>query len=145
MKKPIIRMALAALILTASFSSCKKSEDKIQDAKEDVVDAKVDLVQAENEALKDYENYKTEISKKITDNELKIADLKVKAIESSKDKKQQLNERIADLESKNKELKVKLDSYANYSADTWDAFRKDVDERAAALEKEFDDVNPDKK
>jgi hypothetical protein len=55
----------------------------------------------------------------------------------SADAQKRHNERIAKLEARNSELKAKLDQYTTYSADTWEAFKADVDSTANAIERDF--------
>lgn len=138
MKKSIVTLGMIAMLFAGSLTSCKNNEAKIEDAQEDVLEEKQDVAEAQNEANQEYENYKLEINEKITKNEQKIADLKVKNITGSADAKDRHNKRIAKLEAKNSELKAKLDQYTTYSADTWEAFKADVDSIATSIEKDFD-------
>ncbi len=141
MKKSILTLGMIAMLSAGTLTSCKDGEAKVEDAQEDVLEAKQDVVEEQNEANQEYENYKMEINEKITKNEQKIADLKVKKMTGSADAQDRHNKRIARLEEKNAELKAKLDQYTTYSADTWEAFKADVDSAADALEKEFESEN----
>lgn len=138
MKKSIVTLGMIAMLFAGSLTSCKNNEAKIEDAQEDVLEAKQDVAEEQNEANQEYENYKMEINEKITKNEQKIADLKVKNITGSADAKERHNKRIAKLEARNSELKAKLDQYRTYSADTWEAFKADVDSTATSIERDFE-------
>lgn len=138
MKKSIVTLGMIAMLFAGSLTSCKNNEAKMEDAQEDVLEAKQDVAEEQNEANQEYENYKMEINEKITKNEQKIADLKVKNITGSADAKERHNNRIAKLEAKNSELKAKLDQYTTYSADTWEAFKTDVNNAAEELERDFE-------
>ncbi|AWI26643.1 hypothetical protein [Flavobacterium pallidum] len=140
MKKSILLSAVA-LCFSLSFSSCKNNEEKLKDAQKDMIQAQKKLIKAESESMREYDNFRMKISKKITDNELAIADLKIKAIDGTMSQKQKFNAQVEKLEIKNMELKQTLDAYGTYNADTWDAFKKDIDARTAALEKDFEAIN----
>lgn len=138
MKKSILTLGMVAMLFAGSLTSCKNNEAKIEDAQEDILEERQDLAEAQNKANQEYENYKMEINEKITKNEQKIADLKVKKITGSADAQERHNKRIAKLEAKNSELKAKLDQYTTYSADTWEAFKANVDSTATAIERDFE-------
>jgi hypothetical protein len=141
MKKSILFSAVTMLCFLLCFVSCKNNEENLRDAQKDVIQAQKKLIKAESESVHDYEAYRMKISKKITDNELAIADLKIKAIDGTISQKQTYNNQVATLESKNTALKKTLNAYAAYNADTWDSFKKDIDARTAALEKDFQAIN----
>lgn len=138
MKKSILTLGMIAMLFAGTLTSCKNNEAKVEDAQEDVLEEKQDVAEAQNEANQEYENYKMEINEKITKNEQKIADLKVKKITGSADAQERHNRRIAKLEARNSELKAKLDQYTTYSADTWEAFKADVDSTATSIERDFE-------
>lgn len=138
MKKSILTLGMVAMLFAGTITSCKNNEAKVEDAQEDVLEAKQEVAEEQNEANQEYENYKMEINEKITKNEQKIADLKVKKITGSADAQERHNKRIAKLEARNSELKAKLDNYSTYSADTWEAFKADVDSTANSIERDFE-------
>ncbi|AWA30434.1 hypothetical protein HYN48_10220 [Flavobacterium magnum] len=140
MKKSILLSAFS-LFVSLTFLSCKNNEEKLKDAQKDMIQAQKKLIKAESESMRQYENYRMKVSKRITDNELAIADLKIKAIDGTMSQKEKYNAQVEKLEIKNMELKQTLDAYGSYNADTWDSFKKDVDARAAALEKDFEAIN----
>ncbi len=141
MKKSILTLGMVAFLFAGSLTSCKNNEAKVEDAQEDVLEAKQEVAEEQNEANQEYENYKMEINEKITKNEQKIADLKVKKITGSADAQERHNKKIAKLEARNSELKAKLDKYTTYSADTWEAFKADVDSTASSIERDFESKN----
>lgn len=140
MKKSIVIAGICAALLSISLTSCKNTEAKIEDAQEDVLEAKQDVAEAQNEANQVYENYKLEINEKIVKNNQRIADLKVKGITGTEDAKARFNEKIAKLEANNNQLQNKLDEYKEYSADTWESFKADVDNAIQSVENEFNEV-----
>lgn len=140
MKKSILFYTVM-ISCSLTFLSCKNNEEKLKDAQKDVIQAQKKLIKAESESVETYEKYRMKISKKITENELAIADLKIKAIDGTVSQKKNYNEQVAALEEKNTKLKETLNAYAAYNADTWDNFKKDIDARTAALEKDFQAIN----
>ncbi|MET0759247.1 MAG: hypothetical protein ABWZ56_02435 [Flavobacterium sp.] len=143
-KSTITFFALLAFTSLTFLISCKNNEEKIDDAQEDVLNAKKDLIEAEQDSLADYEAFKMKIDKKITDNELKIADLKVKVIDGNANEKAKYNEKVVQLEEKNRALETKLNNYSEYTAETWAAFKTDLDYKINELEVEFDEFNAKK-
>ncbi len=140
MKKSVLFYSLM-ISCSITLLSCKNNEEKLKDAQIDVIQAQKKLIKAESESVEKYEKYRMKISKTITDNELSIADLKIKAIDGTVSQKQKYNEQVTALEEKNNALKETLNAYAGYDADTWDNFKKDIDARTAALEKDFQAIN----
>lgn len=143
-KQTITLFALLAITSLTFLTSCKNNEAKIEDAQENVLDAKKDLVEAKQDSLADYESFKMKVNEKITANELKIADLKVKVINGNNDAKAKYNGKVVQLQQKNEELKAKLNNYTQYSADTWEAFKTDLDNDVNNLEREFNEFNSKK-
>ncbi|WP_291085166.1 MULTISPECIES: hypothetical protein [unclassified Flavobacterium] len=141
MKNSIMFPAVIALAFTVSIFSCKNNEEKLKDAQKDVLQAQKKLIKAESESVRDYETFRMKVSKKVTDNELAIADLKIKAIDGTIRQKEQYNKQVAALEAKNTELKKTLDAYGTYNAETWEAFKQDINLRTAALEQDFKVIN----
>ncbi len=141
MKKSILFAGICSMMLAMSFTSCKNTEAKIEDAQNDVLEAQQDVAEAQNEAYQMYENYKLEINEKILRNNQKIADLKVKGITGSNDAKARYNEKIAKLEESNAKLQSKLNNYTEYSEDTWESFKADVSRAVDSLENDFNRIN----
>lgn len=141
MKKSIVIAGFCAALLSISLTSCKNTETKIEDAQEDVVEAKQEVAEAQNEANQVYENYKLEVTEKIVKNNQRIADLKVKGITGTNDAKARFNEKIAKLEANNAQLQTKLDEYKEYSAETFESFKADLDSAVKSVENEFNEVS----
>lgn len=139
MKKSVLFYSLM-ISCSLTFLSCKNNEEKLKDAQIDVIQAQKKLIKAESESVEKYEKYRMKISKKITDNELAIADLKIRAIDGTVSQKQKYSQQVTALEEKNTALKETLNAYADYDADTWDNFKKDIDARTSALEKDFQTI-----
>jgi predicted small secreted protein len=74
MKKNVIKLVTVLFIASTILIGCNTPAAKVEDAKENVDETKEDLDQAHQEYLAEVENYRSETSGKITENEKIIAD-----------------------------------------------------------------------
>ncbi|MGK4567583.1 hypothetical protein [Flavobacterium sp. 3HN19-14] len=145
--KKLIGITAAMLLTGFTFTSCKTSNDKIEDAKEDVVDAKQNEAAAEEKydavkndtAVSDYQKLKAGTDKLIADNETRIAEFKVKLKTESAANQKKFQARIDKLEARNNELKADLDSYADTGKEKWDAFKNRVQKSIDDIDKDIQD------
>jgi predicted nucleic acid-binding Zn-ribbon protein len=144
MKKSIVTLGILALFLAISFTSCKDAETNVKDTQEEVLDARVDLMETKNEATKALETFKLDVYKQLSDNNKKVRDLRVKEIEGTSKEKNDYTTRIDALQTKNEALKSKLDAYTTYDAASYDTFKNNLQENAAALEREFQELENQK-
>lgn len=135
---------LAILILLAGCS--RSSEQKVADAKADVVAAKADVKSAEADAqLKiqqevardEWLSFKSEKEAVIAANDTIIAAYRAKMTYANGKMRAQYDKNIDSLEVKNKELKVKLNDYTGSGKNAWEQykgeFNQDLDRLGAAL------------
>lgn len=144
MKKSIVTLGILALFLAISFTSCKDAETNVKDTQEEVLNARVDLMETKNEATKALETFKLDVYKQLSDNNKKVRDLRVKEIEGTSKEKNDYTTRIDALQTKNEALKSKLDAYTTYDAASYDTFKNNLQENAAALEREFQELENQK-
>jgi predicted nucleic acid-binding Zn-ribbon protein len=144
MKKSIVTLGILALFLAISFTSCKDAETNVKDTQEEVLDARVDLMETKNEATEALKTFKLDVYKQLSDNNKKVRDLRVKEIEGTSKEKNDYTTRIDALQTKNEALKSKLDAYTTYDAASYDTFKNNLQENAAALEREFQELENQK-
>ncbi|MFA5973374.1 MAG: hypothetical protein WC780_13575 [Lentimicrobiaceae bacterium] len=139
MKKTIITIAVASILIAGSvFTSCKSPAQK-EDA------AQQNLTEAQNEAniesqkvatAEEWAAFKNEADAKIKSNEDRIAELNVKLNKPGKILDPIYKKRIETLEEQNRHLKVRLDVYEKNNSD-WETFKRefnhDMDELGKAL------------
>jgi len=139
MKKTIITIAVASMLIAGSvFTSCKSPAQK-EDA------AQQNLTEAQNEAniesqkvatAEEWAAFKNEADAKIKSNEDRIAELNVKLNKPGKILDPIYKKRIETLEEQNRHLKVRLDVYEKNNSD-WETFKRefnhDMDELGKAL------------
>jgi len=143
MKNRIVILALSTLFAGTVISSCKSSEKKVEDAKENVVDAKEDVVEAKqelNQIIKDsIQQFRTESAIKIAEHEKSIAEFKVRIAKKKKENRAKYEEELQSLELKNSDLKKRLDEFKEDSQDNWytfkSAFNRDMDELGESIKK----------
>jgi cell division protein FtsB len=133
--------------LLVVLASCSKSpEQKVSDAKADVVVAKEDVKVAEaNAQLKAEENaareewlkFKYEKEAIIAVNDTIITNYKAKMTYTSGKLRAKYDKNIDSLELRNKELKTKLNDYKDNGKNAWDKFKgefnHDIDQLGTAL------------
>ncbi|MBL0063003.1 MAG: hypothetical protein IPP40_16355 [bacterium] len=132
-----------ALASMAMFMGCSQtSEQKLADAKANVVDLKQDVkvaVADQTEAARQVEwlNFKSNAEIKIISNDKAIADYKVSMTGTNGKRRANYNKKIDALELKNKELKAKLLNYPESGKSSWEQFKNefnhDMDELGSAL------------
>ena len=133
MKKSIIVLAAASVMVGNVFLSCKSNTEKeseavekVQDAKENLDDVTEDInddaISKANDA--EWQTYKSEAIKTITANETRIAELKKAISKPGNTFDKAYVKSIASLEDKNASLKVKITNYENNQTD-WDSFKRE--------------------
>ncbi len=146
MKKTIIKISIAALLIGGTvFTGCQSSDAKIKAAEEKVEKAKLALEEAQKEAdaklikaANDQEwiSFKPAAEEKIKANEIRIAELKAAKKEPGKTFDGVYEKRIDALEQQNKDLQARIDAYDKNHSD-WETFKRefnhDMDELGDAL------------
>ncbi len=140
MKKTILAMAMCTFITSAIITSCNNSSEKVENSQNKVQDAKKDLDNANQEYLKDVENFRKETGEKIVANDKSIAELKSKVEHVKKEAKADYNKKIAALEQKNNDMKKKLDEYKVEGKEKWEIFKIEFNSGMDELSSAFEDL-----
>ena len=140
MKNRLFNLAAIVFVSGILLTGCNikdknsgKSQDMVEDAKENVAEANLAL----NSAI---EQFKEESAEAIAKNEDRIASFKIKIAEENAENKVALEEKLAELEQKNTELKEKLADYKNDGSEKWDAFKVEFNHDINELGKAFSDL-----
>ncbi|MBC7525832.1 MAG: hypothetical protein H7239_15520 [Flavobacterium sp.] len=145
MKKSILMLAILG---GALFTSCKNNAEKKADAVEEVQDAKEDLNKVKEDSKKDaitkandaeWQTYKMEANKTISENETRIEELKAAMNKPGKTFDANYKKSIEALVDKNAALKTKIAAYENNQTD-WDTFKREFDSDMAGLGQAFKDL-----
>jgi len=139
-------LVASLLVVEVAFISCKSNNEKIEDAKEEVVDKQEDQLEAEQEAnavdndtTSEYAKLKAETKVIIAKNETRIAEFKVKLKQETAENKKKWQVQIDKLEAKNNELKEDLDAFTATTKDKWDLFKAKVKKNADDIDKDIED------
>lgn len=140
MKNKLFNLAAIVFVSGILLTGCNmkdkntdKSQDMVEDAKENVTEANIAL----NNAIQDFREEAAEVIKK---NEERIASFKIKITEENAENKVALQEKLAELEQKNIALKEKLAGYKNDGNENWDAFKVEFNHDMNELGKAFSDL-----
>jgi len=143
MRKKIRLLVAYCFIAGITLISCKPSNEKMEDAKEDVVEAKEaeanaeeNLTEVKADTASDYALLKAQTKKLIAENETRIAEFKMKLKTETAVKQKKFQTEIDQLEAKNNVLKSDLNAYKEEGKEKWNAFKN-------RLQKSVDDVNKD--
>lgn len=141
MKTPFFKLIILAALVGMVYISCnnspKQKEEKLNDAKGEVLDAKEALAKSKLDSISDFNKYKESIENKLFENEKKITALKAK--NTSKDQSTQALyvKQLDKLEMKNAELKHKIEDYKQGPEQKWELFKidfnKDVDDLGKSI------------
>lgn len=153
MKKIIFILAVTTFIVGTTFVGCKsttkeeiESQEKVDDAKQNLEDAKDSLVVAKKAATaEEWRTFKNQTDSVISYNEAQIADLKLKMQKTGKTVDAKYQKNIDILEQKNKNLKVKIDTYKNDANSDWQSFKREFNYDMEEIGQAFKDVAVDNK
>jgi hypothetical protein len=144
MKKAIaIISATVFLFAGTALTSCNSPEEKVENAAENVAEAHDDLDNANQDYVKEVDNYRTEIAQRTNENNTRIAEMRSKANDRKAAAREDYNRRIDDLDRKNAEMKVKLDNYKAGSKENWENFRIEFNRDMDELGNAFSDLGKD--
>ncbi len=119
------------------ITSCNSPAEKVENAQDKVTEANGDLKTANEEYLKDVENYKAEVKQKVETNERNIAELKEQLKNEKKEAKADYEKKVAELEVKNRNMEDKMNDYKESGKEKWEVFKKefshDMDELGSAF------------
>lgn len=140
MKTKTYFIAITAIVAGTIFTSCTSSEQKVEDAQEDVAKANENLVDANAEYLADVELYKKETANRIAANNKSIAEFNVRIEKEKKEVKADYKKRVAELEQKNSDMQKKMDEYKADGKDNWEKFKSEFNHDMEELGKAFNDL-----
>ena len=150
MKKSIFMLAILAGTL---FTSCKNNSEKEADAVENVNEAKEDLNEVKADVNEDattkgndaeWQTYKTEANKTISENETRIIELQAAMKKPGKTFDANYKKSIESLIEKNNALKTRIGDYENNQTD-WDTFKREFNADMAGLGQAFKDLTVNNK
>ncbi len=153
MKKIIFILAIMTVIVGTTLVSCKSttkeeiaSQEKVDDAEQNLADAKDSLVVARKAATaEEWQTFKNQTDSVIRYNEAQIADLKLKMQKTGKSVDANYQKNIDILEQKNKNLKAKIDTYKNDANSDWQSFKREFNHDMDEMGKAFKDLTVDNK
>lgn len=145
MKKSIFALASIMVFAGTIVTSCKpktaeeqESQEKVEDAKDNLAAAKDSLSVARREATdEEWIAFKNASDSTIIANDMKIAALKLKIKNTGNKIDSSYQKSIYVIEQRNKNLKLKMDAYKNDVNSDWQSFKRefkhDTDEIGQAL------------
>jgi outer membrane murein-binding lipoprotein Lpp len=138
MKKTIYTLVFTMLIAGTALLGCKSSTKEETESQEKVQEAKDNLVEAKKAAsAEEWKAFKKDTDSVINKNKIRIAELKLNLKKTGKTVDAKYNKNIDVLEQKNKDLKAKMDTYKNDASNDWESFKRefnhDVNELGNAL------------
>lgn len=137
MKKSIFAIAITALVVGTSITSCDSSTKKVEDAAVKVDEASEDLTDAKKEFNEEYAKFQTESEARMVENDKQIAELKANKAQLKKEAKADYDKKIKDIEEKNSALRIKMNEYKEEGNDKWESFKRefnhDMDELGQSL------------
>ncbi|MGA3287764.1 MAG: hypothetical protein ABSD46_10085 [Bacteroidota bacterium] len=117
MKNKIFTFAVIACMAGLFLAGCeKKSEQKVEAAKQELKGAKADYIA-------EWQKFKTESEAQIKVNEDRIDAFKAKMEKAGTKAKAKYKKAVAELKQKNHELKEKLEDYKDEGESKWEEFK----------------------
>jgi hypothetical protein len=137
MKNKIFVFVVVGCMAGLFLTGCdKKSEQKVEGAKQELKDAKADY-------LAEWQKFKIESEAQIKANEDRIDAYQEKMEKAGHKAKANYKEAIAELKQKNRELKKKLDEYEDQGESKWQEFKtnfnRDMDKVGNTMKDLFKD------
>lgn len=153
MKKTIFILAIATFMVGTTLVGCKSttkeevaSQEKVDEAEQDLEDAKDSLVVAKKAATaEEWQTFKDQTDSVISYNEGQITVLKQKMQKTGKSVDAKYQKNIDILEQKNKNLKTKIDTYKNDANSDWQSFKREFNHDMDEIGKSFKDLTVDNK
>jgi preprotein translocase subunit SecF len=141
MTKSILTLTSAALFCGLVLTNCNTPTEKVDNAEEVVIDANIDannaLEKANQEYLKDMENFRIETAEKFASNDKSVIDFNTRIVNEKKEAKANYQKQITDLEQKSSDMKKRIDDYKAEGKEKWNIFKTefnhDMDELGLAF------------
>jgi hypothetical protein len=140
MNKIVLILSASLMLTGAVVTGCSSPASEVENAQDKVAEANNNLDKANEEYVKDIENYKKQGADKIAANEKTLADLNAKVENETAKGKAERKKKIADLELRNSEMKKKLADYKPDGQQKWDAFKAECNHDLDGLGKAFEDL-----
>jgi hypothetical protein len=142
------KIAFVIIALSTTSIACTNDNQKLADAKAEVVEAKEDLAKANVNAaqsaekaatVEEWKLFKIDADAKIQKNEAEIAQLKISFKKSGKELDENYVANIKALEQKNKEISAKVNDYETSQSD-WAVFRRTFDSDMESIDNAIKDL-----
>lgn len=143
MKRSILALAAGTFIAGAIIYSCKSPEEKVENAEENVIEARKNLDLANEEYLREIENYKIETAKEVEANEKAIADLEESIEHGKVAVKTEYKQKLVALKQKNHEMKEKMENYRAEGKEKWESFKAEFKHDMDEMGQAFRDLGKD--
>ena len=144
MVRHIFTFAVIGFIVGAMLTGCgKTSEQKVDNAKENVGEVKQQLKEAQTEYLAEWQTFKRESEQTIDANEKSIDAFKEKMEKAGSKAKAKYSKEVAVLEQKNRDLKKKLEEYKDEGQSNWQEFKTNFKHDLDAVGKTMTDLFKD--
>lgn len=145
MNHSILTFAVMGCMAGTLLTGCTKTtEQKVQNAKENVGDAKQELKNAQSAYLAEWQTFKRESELAIAANEKRIDAFKEKMEKAGPKVKAKYDKEVAALEQKNKDLKKKLEDYKDEGQSKWEEFKTNFKHDMDGIGKTMTDLFKDK-
>jgi len=153
MKKSIFIFTIATCMVGSIITSCKSNSEKEEDAVENVQDAKDNLeevkVANDNDAITkandaEWQTFKDEANKTISENEARIIALKKAMNKPGSTFDATYKKSISTLEDRNTALKTKISDYENNQTD-WASFKREFNSDMTELGNALKDLTVNNK
>lgn len=140
MKKSILAIATCIALMGTVLTSCRSSNEKIENAEENLKEANQELNEANEEYLLEIENYRKETADKYATNQESIIAFEARIANEKKEVREDYQRKIAELEQKNSDTKRKLDNYKAISKEEWEKFKAEFNHDMEELGKAYNDL-----
>jgi predicted nucleic acid-binding Zn-ribbon protein len=139
--KNTIKLFIGLVLAVSLLTGCESSEEKVEEAKENLDEAQKELEIANEEYLKDFEQFKLEAANKIEANNKSIKDFNDRIADKKMKAKEMYQNKIADLDQKNTDLKKRMEDFKVEEKEDWEEFKvefgNDLDTLGMAISKVF--------
>jgi hypothetical protein len=146
MKKTIYSLLFALLIAGTALLGCKSSTKEEKESQEKVQEAKDNLVEEKKAvSAEEWKAFRKDTDSVINKNKIRIAVLKLNLKQTGKTVDAKYNKNIDVLEQKNKDLKTKMDTYKNDASNDWESFKREFNHDMNELGNALKDLTVDNK
>ena len=146
MKHSMFFLAAMGIVAAILLTGCEKtSEQKVNNANENVGTAKQDLKDAQTEAAAEWQTFKNESEQQIAANEKRIDAFKEKMDKAGPKMKAKYDKDVENLEQRNRDLKQKLEDYKDEGPSKWQEFKTNFKRDMDAIGKTMTDIFKDTK